>query len=190
MKRKLDNDQKLALLMLLVVSFLLAKSQWEADHRTGRPAAPVEPVAEVEEKPSVPTFEQYPAEEAYAGEPAAVDFTGNAPALEFKTTIRQQAAKGPNFAGHYTVVSWGCGSSCQQNAIVDAKTGKIVAYNLLTTGGAEYRLDSRLLIARVPSPDAEPTADIAQYYVMREGDLRLNGMVEPGTGAYVPFQAD
>ncbi|HTK60303.1 MAG TPA: hypothetical protein VL283_03830 [Candidatus Baltobacteraceae bacterium] len=190
MKRALGHDQKLALIMLVVLAFFVAKAFWGASKKTERPAAPAAPVVETIQEPTIPSYEDYPVDEIYTGTVAAVDFSGNEPALEFKTTIRQQAAKGPNFAGHYTVVSWGCGSACQQNAVIDAKTGVIVAYNLLTTGGTEYRLDSRLLIAREPSPDPEPTPDVAHYYVMREGDLRLNGMVEPGTGTYVPFQAD
>jgi len=190
MKRRLDTNHRLALIMAVVLAIILIKGFWGAREKTEPSATVEEPIVEVIEEPRIPAYEDYPVDEIFVGEPAEVDFSGNAPALDFKTTIRRQAAEGPNFAGHYTVVSWGCGSACQQNAVVDAKTGLIVAYNLMTTGGAEYRLDSRLLIARVPSPDAEPTPDIAQYYVMREGDLRLNGMVEPGTGAYVPFQAD
>ena len=32
-------------------------------------------------------------------------------------------SKGPNFAGHYFVVNWGCGSGCLMLVIVDAMTG-------------------------------------------------------------------
>ena len=32
---------------------------------------------------------------------------------------------GPNFAGHYIVVTWPCGSPCEMMAIVDAATGKV-----------------------------------------------------------------
>lgn len=34
-------------------------------------------------------------------------------------------ASAPNFAGHYFVIRWGCGSNCLMMAIVDAETGKI-----------------------------------------------------------------
>jgi hypothetical protein len=34
-------------------------------------------------------------------------------------------ASGPNFAGHYFVIRWGCGSNCLMMAILDAKTGKV-----------------------------------------------------------------
>jgi len=46
-------------------------------------------------------------------------------AQEHRTAIRNGAKHGPNFAGHYTVVDWGCGTSCGIYVIVDARTGTI-----------------------------------------------------------------
>ncbi len=39
--------------------------------------------------------------------------------------LREGAQQGPNFAGHYTLVRWGCGSGCIEMAIVDAKSGRV-----------------------------------------------------------------
>ena len=36
-------------------------------------------------------------------------------------------ADGVNFAGHYVVASWGCGTGCAQFAIIDAITGDLYA---------------------------------------------------------------
>src|SRR6476620_2304120 len=36
----------------------------------------------------------------------------------FRTAIREAAAKGPNFAGHYTIAEWGCGSGCMSSVVV------------------------------------------------------------------------
>ncbi len=33
---------------------------------------------------------------------------------------------GPNFAGHYALISWGCGSGCAQTGVVNLKTGNFV----------------------------------------------------------------
>src|SRR3954451_8378561 len=44
---------------------------------------------------------------------------------QFRTRIREGATKGPNFAGHFTVVSWGCGSGCLSFVVVDAASGKV-----------------------------------------------------------------
>jgi hypothetical protein len=70
-------------------------------------------------------FQDFPAAGDFRGRPAAVDFTGNAAAREYRTAIRAGAVNGPNFAGHYTIVGWGCGSACQGWAMVDAASGKV-----------------------------------------------------------------
>ena len=67
---------------------------------------------------------------------------------------RNGAKKGPNFAGHFTVVQWGCGTTCLTGAIVDATTGKVFHLPPLLKGrtvGFEamwlhFRLESRLMI--------------------------------------------
>jgi hypothetical protein len=74
---------------------------------------------------AVPRFEDFPAAGNFRGKPAAVDFTGNAAAREYRTAIRDGAAKGPNFARHYTIVGWGCGSACQGWALVNAAGGNV-----------------------------------------------------------------
>jgi hypothetical protein len=43
----------------------------------------------------------------------------------FRTKIREAVADGPNFADHYTLAIWGCGSSCAMFSIVDAVNGKV-----------------------------------------------------------------
>jgi hypothetical protein len=56
----------------------------------------------------------------------------------------------PNFAGHYIIVSWGCGSPCQMNAIIDMKSGKAVDF-IVTSIGLCFNCDSYLLILDPPS---------------------------------------
>ena len=68
--------------------------------------------------------------------------------------IRRGAEQGPNFAGGFTIVRWGCGSACVDWAIVDARSGRIVfpdAYRILVNVHGEgdrinFRADSRLVI--------------------------------------------
>jgi hypothetical protein len=71
----------------------------------------------------------------------------------FATMLREGAAHQENFAGHYTLASWGCGASCVMTAAIDAKTGAVAwlpftvcCWSLDVTEPLEYRLDSRLLI--------------------------------------------
>jgi hypothetical protein len=94
----------------------------------------------------LPRFADYPADSVYRGRAAPVDFSSDPDARRFRTILPTGAARGPNFAGHYTVVEWGCGSPCQSHTILDARTGRILT-STSTSLGAAYRLESRLFIA-------------------------------------------
>ena len=103
-------------------------------------------------------FDKYPAT-AWNGKPAT-------PRLEtplakaHETIIRKQAAQGPNFAGHYRVVDWGCGTSCAAYVIVNERTGTVYEPPEISRGvelgvaGPEFREDSTLMVvANCPPPD-------------------------------------
>ncbi len=123
-----------------------------------------------------PRFEDYPVMEDFKGPPAA-------PVIlmpeerKFQTKIREGVTKGygvegpdgkerpgPNFAGHYYLVTWGCGSPCLMAAIVDGRTGRVhpppfhhgpgnsffqVSWAFPSMPPMDYRLNSRLLIANI-----------------------------------------
>jgi hypothetical protein len=59
---------------------------------------------------AAPKFADYPATEAYSGKNAPGVITAND--RQFQTRLRQAATKRPNFARHYILTSWGCGSTC------------------------------------------------------------------------------
>jgi hypothetical protein len=100
-------------------------------------------------------FTEYPATDKYRGRPAAVNIKTAGDRM-YRTVLREAAAKVPDFAGHYKVATWGCGSGCITYAIIDSNSGEI----LQEAGGVvsrsckqddsekilNYRLDSRLLI--------------------------------------------
>jgi hypothetical protein len=94
----------------------------------------------------LPRFEDYPVREVYHGRPAPVDLSSSPDARRFRTVLREGARRGPNFAGHYTVVEWGCGSNCHVYGIVDARTGRVWITPWAANLGAEYRLDSSLFV--------------------------------------------
>ncbi len=73
---------------------------------------------------ALPRFEDYPVKEIFKGTPAAPKLVRPAD-KQFRTKIREGAAKGPNFAGHFTIAEWGCGSGCLSLAVVDAKDGSV-----------------------------------------------------------------
>jgi hypothetical protein len=98
----------------------------------------------------LPRFEDYPVASVFRGVPAVVDLDSHPGARDFRTRLRAGAAEGPNFAGHYVVVSWGCGTDCQNNAIVDVASGKVIVMGIGAELGVSFRLSSRLLIANAP----------------------------------------
>jgi len=96
-------------------------------------------------------FGKYPAEIRFHGTPARpLHNTPNS--RSFRTVIREDESAGPNFADHYTVAVWGCGSDCVAFSIVDAISGKVfdfpwgsVSWNDEKDGGVGYRRDSRVI---------------------------------------------
>jgi hypothetical protein len=69
-------------------------------------------------------FSDYPAKE-YTGKPHRLDLSSDPAAKEFQTRLRAVLRAGPNFAGHFAVVTWGCGSACTKYRIVDVATGRV-----------------------------------------------------------------
>jgi len=71
-----------------------------------------------------PKFSDYAVRPATIARPAPVALAGRE-ARRYRTMLREAAKAGPNFAGHYTIAGWGCGTSCLDWGIVDALTGKV-----------------------------------------------------------------
>jgi len=76
----------------------------------------------------------------------------------FRTVIREGAREPVNFAGHFRIVTWGCGAACESFVIVDELNGQIVdppfrAISMLDGNlkdiftGLDYKANSSLLIA-------------------------------------------
>ena len=47
-------------------------------------------------------------------------------ARKYRTVLRLEISKGPNYAAHYRLVYWGCGTSCANFAVVNLKTGRVI----------------------------------------------------------------
>lgn len=120
-----------------------------------------------------PAFEQYRVPVPPPFTPAHPDVTTSETARRYRTQIREAVAAGPNFAGHYTLVEWGCGSGCQVTVVVDARTGRVFDASLTTAMGTAYRLDSDLLLA-------DPADTLARYF---GGDTTLFTCGSCGTPA-------
>lgn len=102
---------------------------------------------------SVPQFSDYAVNERFNGKTAPLVFTKEAKV--FRTRLREAAREKPNFAGHFIVTAWGCGSGCVEGAIIDARTGRIfmLPHSLCCWGAVddnfkpiEFRPNSRLIV--------------------------------------------
>jgi hypothetical protein len=136
-------------------------------------------------------FDDFRVEAVAQGRPVPVDFGRHPLARRYRTVLSGGARKGPNFAGHFTVIGWGCGSSCVQFAVVDARNGTVffpqgfasvsgVRVNSegfepdASSGGywgLRYRIDSRLLIV-LGALDESADREGATYLLFDEGVFR------------------
>ena len=73
--------------------------------------------------PARPSFENYPAKLIYKGTPAPPKLDQDE--RSFRTGIRKGAKSEVQFAGHYTVPEFGCGTGCSDFYVVDSITGKV-----------------------------------------------------------------
>jgi hypothetical protein len=140
-----------------------------------------------------PRFEDYPAK-PYHGRNAAPDVRSHPDSRMFRTRLKAWAKEKPNFAGHYILATWGCGTDCTQISIIDARTGKIffpsgaranaavnVHHDLLGggdifqlwhgSGAVRYRADSRLLVL-IGMPEESVKNRGISYFVWENERLR------------------
>jgi hypothetical protein len=130
---------------------------------------------------AMPYFRDYRVTDIYGGKHARVDLSSHPEARAWRTQLIAATQKGSNFAGHYTIATWGCGTSCVAFGIIDAITGKVYfPKNLSRVGwagwqgkeyGLKFRLDSNLLIV-YGSPNEEEKKGIF-YYIWKNNDLEL-----------------
>jgi len=146
--------------------------------------------------PAAPTFEQYAAGHSSPFSPVPLDLQSNPIAGRHRTIIREEMAHGPNYADHYRVVSWGCGTSCSQFAVVNLKTGHVITLEgmyrvthdddlridrfLPETDSKSYafrfKKDSNLLVvvgAVVADHFKKGALEGASYYVLKNENLQF-----------------
>jgi hypothetical protein len=123
-----------------------------------------------------PRFEDFP---AMTGPPIR-----NAPLVltsrdrQYWTRLRAAAAGPPNFAGHYVLTTWGCGTECLYGAAVNLRTGRVTFLPFATCCFSEapegveemvaFRQDSTLLV--LLGMRDERGNDIGSHYYRIQGD--------------------
>ena len=152
-------------------SGMMAKSKFQQEAASEVPSPSSKPL----------NFRDYRVREIYRGRHAAVDFSSNPKAETWRTMLINAANKGSNFAGHYTVALWGCGTSCTSFAIIDAINGKVYFPTTLShvswagwegkEYGLKFRIDSDLLIV-YGSPNEEDKKGTF-YYKWENNELQL-----------------
>src|SRR5205807_983842 len=105
-------------------------------------------------------------------------------ARTYRTRLREAAKGKPNFAGHFIVTGWGCGTECLEGAIIDAKTGRVfmLPFTLCCWGPPivvdenfkpmEFRLNSKLIV--LSGARNEKEGDFAtRFYKFENNQLTL-----------------
>ncbi|WP_431819368.1 hypothetical protein [Burkholderia sp. F1] len=152
-------------------------------------AAPAAPLAAAPAPacPS-PSFDRYPARAVRAPHvlPDAPRLRSKEARL-YRTVIRDEFTEPANFAGHYRVVVWGCGTDCRNFAIVDKYTGTTYTMPGVqeisgVMGNGDERLDFRagstlLIVSGCFSDDCDHgNAKAARFFYEWTGTrLRLAG---------------
>ena len=123
----------------------------------------------------LPRFESYRATKNFSGEPAPVNLRSHPKARLFRTMLKRSVENGPNFAGHYVVGMWGCGSDCLMVAVTDAFNGRVYFAPFTVSTGGTFRIDSTLFVANESEIDryleGEEMLDVylPAWYVWRHG---------------------
>jgi hypothetical protein len=124
-----------------------------------------------------PRFEDFQVATPWSGPSAAVKLRRPDERL-FRSRLNEGAREPPNFADHYRIVAWGCGSVCAAGALLDLQTGEIYPPPKRTestgwgrwifAGGVvdgpfiEIRRDSRMVVVRQQAQD--PASQELSFY--------------------------
>jgi len=124
-----------------------------------------------------PSFDRYRVP-VYSGKHALPDLKSHPLSRMFRTRLAEAAKEPVDFAGHFVLAGWGCGSSCACFAIIDVHTGRVFHPKGFTVVDAtnvhtdlkplNYRKDSSLLVL-IGSPE-ERTQDRGIYYLRWKDD--------------------
>ena len=116
--------------------------------------------------------------EKFTGKPSRLNFSYCDHGRLYQTATKNAVEEsGANFAGHYTLASWGCGSPCHMSAVVDLKTGKVYT-GPTSCYGYYFNVTSNVLQINPPDYDCEwyssaRTCGAPQEYIWRNNKFRL-----------------
>jgi len=151
--------------------------------------------AQVAKDAKLPRFEDFPETERWAGSPPKVML--DRPVVRmFRGQFRYAALQPPNFAGHYRIAIWGCGTQCLEGGMIDLATGKVIelptslrgeggeywmlCFSAFQPSGIESRPNSRLLEIRCANITGKDGGAYLRtsYFVFENDSFRKIGEVK------------
>ena len=141
------------------------------------------PVGSLSEQKPMPRFQDFRVSQIFKGKTASVKLS-SPQARMFRTMLSVNAKGGVNFAGHYIVATWGCGSDCHSLAIIDARTGNVYfTPSLLSVLGQRYQEEDRLQFRKdssllIVAGSRNEEGSGRYYYVWKNNRLKLIRAVE------------
>jgi hypothetical protein len=149
-------------------------------HPEALPIAPVPPAAnnysQGARQQSIPQFRDFPAGEIFVGTSASVKLTNDSDRA-FRSRLKEASRQPPNFAGHYVLTTWGCGTECIMGAAVDVVTGNVVWLPASICCAQDIDKNFQPIVARINSRlivlsgiRNEKDGDDAAHFYSVEGD--------------------
>jgi len=134
------------------------------------------------------SFGKFTVEYVFSGQTSLPDFSGRDRRFSlYRTRLIDGLRQGPNFAGHFSVIQFGCGTQCTVAFIANNKTGRVHEF---PRGGEDnlelqlaFQLDSRLLIAQWISRSGETFAEsrcVVEYFAWENGQAVLLNTIYVG----------
>jgi hypothetical protein len=172
-------SQRLFLSQLAAIVFASLQSQ-----------APLPSVPAKYDAKHPPRFEDFPAAPSGTLKRKALNPSKPADRM-FRTRLLNAAKEPPNFAQHYRVAIWGCGSNCFAGAMIDLQTGQtspipmamsdgttlknsedwMICGRAYEKSGLEFRIESRLMILRCgPDLAASGSMEPDTHYLLWESN--------------------
>ena len=104
-----------------------------------------------------------------------VNLNSHPKAKRFKTRLRHLIGSKANYAGCYAITSWGCGTACQQVAMVHVRSGNVLFVPKTSSTGYIAKPNSRLLVVDPIIEDPSPPWLVTHHYVLdaKEEGFRL-----------------
>ncbi|WP_323165539.1 hypothetical protein [Pseudomonas bubulae] len=126
------------------------------------------------------TFEKYPVSVVSSKALAKVDWSSNkalAGQWRIKESIEGAIGQKPDFAGHFVVATYGCGTGCQATVFVDVNDGKLYKAPMQFPSEADSLAPANGGVAHKASSNAIFMSDLRYYKAGSPDMMQSDGVV-------------